>query len=141
MKNENKGQKESQRVPVLHRWHRAAQTITTLSPVALSALTDSTSKCSLPAAPSPQNFKRWILASLAAVGHTSASSAHVVVCSPVAELHLSLKALKGSFTSTKSDPAGTENLFLKQPRPRATSPPLAQAKSALVAPDTNDTRK
>merc|ERR1712046_112755 len=89
-----------------------AQTSTNLSPSAFSALIDCTSKWSLPAAPSPQSSIIWMFASFLAVGHTSASSAQVVVCSPVAEDHLSLKVLKGILTSVKSSPAGTENFCL-----------------------------
>merc|ERR1712160_146730 len=83
---------------------------------------------------------RWILESLEAVGHTSSSSAQVTVCSPVAEDHLSLKVLNGIFTSVKSEPTGTENLFLKQPRLNGKLPPPAQAKSALRDPLVNVTR-
>ena len=49
---------------------------------------------------------------LRAVGHTSESAAHVVVCSPVAGLHLSEKAVNGMVTVDHSSPAGTLNLVL-----------------------------
>merc|ERR1712211_120272 len=53
--------------------------------------------------------------------------------------HLSLKVLNGILTSTKSSPAGTENLFLKHPRLSGSEPPAAQANSALKAPATKVT--
>merc|ERR1719229_1917461 len=118
----------------------STQTNCIRSPDALSALTDWTSRCSLPSAPSPQNSTRWILESFEAVGQTLLSSAQVVVCSPVADDHLSLNVLNGILTSTKSSPAGTENLFLKQPRLNGSPPPPAQAKSGLSAPLTKVTR-
>merc|ERR1712100_364509 len=91
-------------------------TSTNLSPDALSTETDWTYRWTFPLAPSPQNSSILMLANFDAVGQTSASSAQVVVCSPVAEDHLSLNVLNGIFTSTKSSPAGTVNLFLKHPR-------------------------
>merc|ERR1719238_2030512 len=41
----------------------------------------------------------------------------------------------------KSDPAGTENFALKQPRLSGKLPPAEHAKAALVAPETKVTRK
>ena len=76
-----------------------------------------------------------------ALGHTSVSSAHVVVCSPVAGLHLSEKALNGMVTSAKSAPAGTENLALKQPRLSGIEPPPLHAYAGDSVPEANDTRK
>merc|ERR1712228_950680 len=94
------------------RAKRGDHTIVNRSPDAFSAETVLISRCNFPAAPSPQNSTRWILLNLAAVGQTSAFFAHSSVCSPVAEDHLSLKVLNGSFTSTKSEPAGTLNFCL-----------------------------
>merc|ERR1711924_260618 len=110
------------------------QTRVIRSPSALSAETDFTSKCNLPLAPSPQNSTRRILDNLLAVKQALLSSAHSDVCSPVAEDHLSLKEANGILTSVKSEPAGTENLSLKQPRLNGKLPPAAHAKSVLVAP-------
>merc|ERR1712060_636150 len=84
---------------IIYVFNFKTQTMTKRSPEAFSADTDLTSRCSLPAEPSPQNSMRWILLNLAAVGQTSLSSEHSVVCSPVAGDHLSLNALNGSFTS------------------------------------------
>merc|ERR1711937_665450 len=99
-----------------------------------AARTPFTSMWTLPAAPSPQTSMRWIFESLLAVGQTLESSAQVVVGSPVAELHLSVKDLKGMRTSTKSSPAGTENPALEQPRPPITAPPDAQDNCGLIVP-------
>merc|ERR1712046_458155 len=103
-----------------------AQTSTNFSPSAFSALIDCTSKWTLPATPSPQSSIIWMFASFLAVRQTSASSAHSTLCSPVAEDHLSLKEENGILTSTKSSPAGTENLSLKQPRLKGKDPPAEQ---------------
>ena len=79
--------------------------------------------------------------SIAAVGQTSASTAHVVVCLPVDGLHRSLKAWKGTRTAVKASPAGTVKGALKQPREKGSEPPPAHAYAAAVAPDANETRK
>merc|ERR1719181_2388019 len=89
--------------------NKSNQTSVMRSPPAFSAETDFTSKCSFPFAPSPQNSTRRIFDNLLAVKQVLESSAHSEVCSPVADDHLSLKVLKGILTSTKSEPAGTEN--------------------------------
>ena len=83
---------------------------------------------------------RLIAPSLDAVGHTSADWAHVVVCSPVAGLHLSLKLENGIEISVKLLPAGTENLALKQPRDSGIEPPPAQAYDGETVPEANETR-
>lgn len=99
------------------------------------------SRCALPRAPSAHTSMAWIFESFFAVGQTSLSCAHVFVCSPVAELHLSLNMLKGIRTSLKLAPAGTENLALKQPRLKGSEPPAAHAKDGETEPDAKETRK
>merc|ERR1712157_33482 len=84
---------------------------------------------------------RLIPASVSAVGQTSVSSAHVVVCSPVAGLHLSEKLVNGMKTVDHSSPAGTENLALKQPRERGMEPPPAQEYEGASVPAANVNRK
>jgi len=76
-----------------------------------------------------------------AVGHTSESAAHVVVCSPVAGLHLSEKAVNGIVTVDQPSPCGTLNLVLKQPRLKGMEPPPEHAYAAESVPAANETRK
>jgi len=105
------------------------------------AETESSSRWTLPLTPSAQTSTRLIALSLAAVGHTSESSAHVVVCSPVAGLHLSEKLENGMAMSVKVAPAGTENLALKQPRLNGIEPPPEHAYAGDRVPEANETRK
>mmetsp|Transcript_45879 Transcript_45879/g.135593 ORF Transcript_45879/g.135593 Transcript_45879/m.135593 type:complete len:248 (+) Transcript_45879:361-1104(+) len=98
------------------------------------------SRCTLPFAPSAQTSTRSIDLSLDADGQTSESLAHVVVCTPVAGLHLSLKLENGMVTSVKSVPAGTENGALKQPRLSGMLPPPAHAYDGESVPEANETR-
>ena len=80
----------------------------------------------LPSAPSAQSSMRFTPARAFLVGHTSASAAQVVVCSPVAGLHLSEQEEKGMRIVDHASPAGTENFALKQPREKGIEPPPAQ---------------
>ena len=79
--------------------------------------------------------------SFAAVGQTSASSAHVVVCLPVDGLHRSLKAWKGTRTAVKASPAGTVKGALKQPREKGMAPPPAHAYGGATVPEAKETWK
>jgi len=82
---------------------------------------------------------RWTFFNLAADGQTPESSLHKVVNSPVAELHLSEKSVKGMRISEKSFPAGTVKGALKHPRPRKVDPPVAHARVGLMVEAANDT--
>ena len=70
-----------------------------------------------------------------------ASSAHVVVCSPVAGDHLSEMSLNGMRTAANSPPAGAVNLALKQPRESGMEPPPEHEYEGEAVPEANDTRK
>ena len=81
----------------------------------------------MPSLPSPHSSTRLIDDNTLAVGHTSASSAHVFVGSPVADDHMSEKEANGMRTVEKAAPAGTEKFALKQPRANGIPPPPAHA--------------
>lgn len=94
-----------------------------------------TSRWTLPSTPSAQISTRFTPRSSEAERHVDGSSEQVAVGSPVAELHLSVKLLKGTWTVVNVSPGGTVNLPLKQPREKGMPPPPAQEYSPVPTPE------
>merc|ERR1712100_601245 len=100
-----------------------------------------TSRWTLPATPSAQISTRLMPWRDFLVGHTEGSAVQSLVCSPVAGLHMSLNAVRGTLIVVKSLPAGTENLALKHPREKGIEPPPAHEYDGAIVPAAKETRK
>ena len=97
-----------------------------------------TSRSTSPSTPSAQSSTRAIFSSFSAVRHASASSLQSAVWSPVAGLHLSEKAAKGT-TISPVDAVALKRA-LKQPRDSGSWPPPEHAYAGAIVPETTDTR-
>ena len=106
----------------------------------MPAVTLASSRCTLPSAPSAQISTRGLRAAWLAVGHASASCAHVLVGSPVAGDHLSENEEKGPHGGERAARRHREGRF-EAATAEWEEPPPAHEYSGTEAPEAKETRK